>query len=123
MTQRRRLMLDIQHHARIRQHERDIHHRILNADTPMGSASEHDVVFRILVGDALWVQPAVWDERFGGGKDVGVVHGVVEGGYNHASGWDGVVLRDGEWFGRDVRDLVETELRIFGKAKKTNKQH
>ena len=101
----RDIVLPVRQHHRIREHERDVHERVLLADAPVRAVAEPNPVLRVLVRAALGVEPALGLERLGLGVYVGVVQRVVEGGNEERAGRYGVVLADLEWLDGLVGDL------------------
>ena len=101
----RDIVLPIGQHHRVREHERNVHERVLLPDAPVCAVAEPDPILRVLVRAALGVEPALGLERLGLGVYVGVVQRVVEGRNEERAGRNGVVLADLERLDGLVGDL------------------
>lgn len=89
-------MLEVHHDGGSSEDQCDVHSRILNSDASVGAAAEQNVVLRVLVGRSFGIEPTFGNEIVGLREDFGVMHGVEEGGDDHAVGGNGIIVRNGE---------------------------
>jgi hypothetical protein len=81
------------------EYDGNIHDRILEPNALVRTATEDEVVLRILVCGGFWVKPTFREESIRIGEDFGVMQCVVEGWYDHAARRDSVIIRDRERLG------------------------
>lgn len=91
------------------QYQRHVHRCILDTNALVGTAAEDEIAPGVGIGTALRVQPPFRNELIGAWEDCGIMQRVIERRDDHATGWDSIVIADGERFDSLVRNLKEDD--------------
>lgn len=102
----RQMMLPVGKHAGGGKDESNIHLRVLNTDTFVGTTAKYEIVLRVGIGRVVGIEPPFGDQAVMIGVHFGVVQRVVEGWDQHTAGRDCVIRSDGEWLRGLVRNLT-----------------